>query len=162
MTGDDDDHDHQEHVEPERGLIVNSKYAHRFFDCGKTWELKTSQCRCVSKGKCFWILESGIGHNNDGLAVFRILGKVQLVCQHKITWETIEEKTSLHCCSPDEIVQLKRQWRGKINLYAWEVDVVEVITPLYIRCSSQDPLGSLQCCADGRHPYSHRHIFADR
>ncbi len=124
-----------------RGLIVNCKFAHRFVSEGKTWELKTSQCRCVSPGQLLYLVESGIGHNSKGLSVMRIIGRMRLVDTHKVTWYQLETPDSKkkHCCTSTELSQLKKQWQNKSNIYAWEV-VMETVfgKPWYIRSGTQD------------------------
>ena len=130
----------------ERGLIINQKFAHRFFSENKVWELKSSQCRCVKVGEPFWIVESGIGHNTNGLAVFRVLGKVTYHGHKKVTWEELQNEASYpnHRCTGDEIKALMTQWKNKANIYAWTVSDAEVLAkPVYIRRGHQDCRGPL-------------------
>lgn len=122
-------------VEMGRGLIVNTKHAHRFFSSGKVWELKTTKCRTVPKNAAFWVVESGIGQNSEGLAVFRILGSLFLRDVQPVTFDQLMDQSTYdkHCCCPEELRQLKTQWKNK-NLYAWAVEVSEVLRqPVYIR-----------------------------
>ena len=83
-----------------RGLIVNQKYASRFVTDGKTWEFKHTFARCVKEGQDFFLVESGIGHNQFGVAVFRILAKLQFTRQQHVSWSDLKSKHKFqHCCA---------------------------------------------------------------
>ena len=136
-----------------RGLIVNQKFASRFVTQQKVWEVKSSFARCVKPGDTFSLVESGIGHNDQGVALFRILGKLEFVGQRKVTWPELKtpDCREKHQCTNEEIDQLSKSWKNPyIGAVAWEVKVVKVFAvPLYTRYSGQDCTGDewqrLQC-----------------
>ena len=124
-----------------RGLIVNHKYASRFVTDGKTWEIKHTFARCVKEGQVFFLVESGIGHNQFGVAVFRILAKLQFTGQQHVSWSDLKSKhKSQHCCTAEELDSLRKSWKNQsAPPAAWDVRVVEVLSvPMYTRSSGQD------------------------
>lgn len=125
-----------------RGLLVNYVYARRFLEKKKTWELRSMNCRCVRPGETFYLLESGIGNNMHGVALFRIVALLKFVTQGELTWADVrtEESRSKHQCTDAELDSLRAMWKNRYykGPIFWEVEVVEVLDqPLYIPCGHQ-------------------------
>lgn len=126
-----------------RGLIVNHNFAWRFFRDGKTLELKNTQCRCVAINQPFYLVESGVGQNHDGVGVMRILGRLQFLGNMKLEWATLDKHFDEHRCSKTELGNLKSSWRKQSDtLVGWKVCVEDVFSqPLYVRAGCQDHEG---------------------
>lgn len=125
-----------------RGLIVNQKFASRFVTQQKIWEIKSGFARCIKPGDTFSLVESGIGHNDEGVALFRILGNLEFIGQHRVTWPELKTPhcREKHQCTDEEIDYLSKTWKNPYHgAVAWEVKVAEVFAvPLYTRYSGQD------------------------
>lgn len=125
----------------QRGLIVNQKFAHRFITEGKVWEIKHCMVRCMKQGGHFFLVESGIGHNDHGVALFRILAVLEFVDQHRVSWDDLKKKYKCkHACTDEELEGLRASRKStEGTAVAWEVKVVKVLsTPLYTRYSGQE------------------------
>ena len=126
-----------------RVLIVNVKYARRFLEDNKSWELRGSYCRCVKEGELFYLLESGIGQNSHGVAVFRLIAKLKFIGQEEIKWGDLRNDAckAKHRCNDQELDTLRNQWKNRFykGAVVWKLEVAETLQLVrYLRCSGQD------------------------
>lgn len=130
-----------------RGLILRPVNATKFFvgepggdgqTVTKTMELRSFNCKCVSRGGTFYIVSCHQGKNKYGVNVMKVLGQVTFRGNEKLLHQNVPSRYSEHLCSADDYRNLSRKWT-KDHCFGWKVsDAKAFDTPKWIRSNNQE------------------------
>lgn len=112
-----------------RGLLINTAHIGKFMApilSRKTHEVRSHNCRVVSKNTTIYLLEAGLKDSNKRGA-FRVAALAEFRGNTFVTHEDFMKHHSKHRCTQTEYDQLRSGWaQDKGGCVLWELIVTKV------------------------------------
>lgn len=119
-----------------RGLLIRGSHLQKFFDPvldRKTHEVRSFNCRCVSKGGEVWLVESGV-KDSAGRGVFRIWARAEFRGNTTVSFEDFSKHYQKHRCTGEQLNDIRATWSSEQKACVlWELLVKERLAdPVYV------------------------------
>lgn len=113
-----------------RGLLISSTHIQKFLAPNlerKTAEIRNFNCRVISKGSQFFLVESGL-KDSRGKGVWRAVARVEFGGNSFVKHEDLEVHFAKHRCTRREYEQVRQHWQAdKKGFVMWGIKLLEVL-----------------------------------